>query len=333
MHETEAGCYCYNTYTMNGDTYIVAVSGGVDSVVLLDMLMRQEHETDNGLALISALIPQPSRLVVAHFDHGTREGSGRDAQFVQHLASTYGLQFELGTGQLGSGASEDMARKARYKFLRQCSKKYNAKLITAHHQDDLIETIILNIIRGTGWRGLIAMEQLPEHRFQNGDDQLPCRPLLYTPKSTLLAYARKHQLTWREDSTNQDQKYLRNYIRHTLIPSATKKDTQFKQKLLNIHTGTHKLKKEIATNLQNITSQSKEQIGIRRYALLMWPQSVALEAIYTLLTELDADWHPKAHHVKKALNFAKTALPGKELIINKQLKIISHKDKLQFKKC
>src|SRR5882724_12578395 len=105
--------------------YIVAVSGGVDSMVLLDMLRRQP-----GLDV-----------VVAHVDHGVRVDSHEDTTLVEHYATKYGLTCLVTQLKLGSGVSEETARVARYDFLQKCCKTQNAiGIITAHHQDDLIET-------------------------------------------------------------------------------------------------------------------------------------------------------------------------------------------------
>jgi len=180
-------------------TFIVAVSGGVDSVVLLHKLVRAMEDIPPARA---------PRYIVAHFDHGIRQDSSKDAEFVQELAAQYKLHYECGSAQLGAGASEEAARTARYKFLRDMKAKYEAHMIiTAHHQDDLIETIILNIIRGTSPRGLSPM---------NAPDIL--RPLINTTKAELLDYAATHELQWREDPSNTDQTYLRNYIRSSMLP-------------------------------------------------------------------------------------------------------------------
>src|SRR5690606_41547248 len=110
-----------------------AVSGGIDSVVLLDMLSHVP-----GL-----------KLVVTHFDHGIRPDSAQDAVFVEELAAHYGLPFETKRVELGTKASEELARRHRYAFLRDVAARYNAKIITAHHADDVIETVAINHIRGT----------------------------------------------------------------------------------------------------------------------------------------------------------------------------------------
>lgn len=175
---------------------MAAVSGGVDSMVLLDMLRRYP-----GL-----------QLVVAHFDHGIRPDSGEDRQLVQRVAKSYGLPFVYNEGRLGPKASEEVAREARYAFLGTVRRAAGAKaIITAHHEDDVLETAILNIMRGTGRRGLTSLGSSPGLM----------RPLLPYTKHEIRVYARGHELIWREDSTNADDRYIRNYIRHHVLPQFT----------------------------------------------------------------------------------------------------------------
>ena len=118
---------------MTKRTILVAVSGGVDSVVLLDMLARSED-----------------RLVVAHVDHGIREESSEDAQFVEGLAHQYQVPFVSTRLELGLEASEDTARRARYAFLEAEAAKRGAVIVTAHHLDDVVGSVAINLIRGTG---------------------------------------------------------------------------------------------------------------------------------------------------------------------------------------
>ncbi len=106
--------------------YVLAVSGGVDSMTLLHLLSKKPVV----------------ELVVAHFDHGIRPDSTEDERLVAETAQEYNLPLEVGHGKLDAGASEKNAREARYQFLESVAKKHTAKgVITAHHQDDLIGTI------------------------------------------------------------------------------------------------------------------------------------------------------------------------------------------------
>jgi tRNA(Ile)-lysidine synthetase-like protein len=204
-------------------SYVVAVSGGVDSV-----------------ALLHALHDQPGlKLVVAHFDHGIREDSGEDRAFVQELAGRYTLPFVYDQGQLGAGASEAHARAARYGFLHKVQTAGGAgAIITAHHQDDVLETAIINMLRGSGRKGLSSLSSRPGL----------ARPLLSTPKRDLIAYAKDQGLQWREDSTNQNQAYLRNYIRHTILPRFSAKDLD---RLLELITSLHKINQELDSLIIN----------------------------------------------------------------------------------
>ena len=174
-------------------TYVVAVSGGVDSVVLLDMLVKARR----------------GRLVVAHFDHGMRSESAEEASFVAGLARDHGLKFVAGQGHLAAGASEAEARRLRYDFLEEAREQNaGAALVLGHHQDDFLETAIINFHRGSHRRGLVSLKSTAGR----------LRPLLDLSKQEIVAYARRQGLQWREDSSNADASYLRNYVRLKIMP-------------------------------------------------------------------------------------------------------------------
>ncbi len=178
--------------------YVVAVSGGVDSMVLLDILATAPPR-------------RGYKLVVAHFDHAMRPESAGDADFVAEAARGYGAQFV--TARAASALTgEARARAARHAFLQDVIREHpNHRLVTAHHQDDLIETSLLNLARGTGWEGLVP--------FNKGDI---VRPLLPVSRTQIMAYAKHHHLWWHEDPTNADRSNPRNFLRHELLPSADK---------------------------------------------------------------------------------------------------------------
>lgn len=233
--------------------YVVAVSGGVDSVVLLHLLSQR------------AVCESGWRLTVAHFDHGIREDSAQDRRHVQALAKHYGLPFVYTRAELGKNASEDAARRARYGFLHSVRQASGADaVVTAHHQDDLLETIILNLLRGTGRRGLSSLK----------NTDIVKRPLLSVPKKELLRYAAEQGLTWREDSTNTDEKYLRNYVRHRVLSRFAEKD---REALLALSAQTGDLNREIEERAADLLHMQPAQGVLDRHAFTMLPHAVARE--------------------------------------------------------
>lgn len=271
-------------------TYIVSVSGGVDSVVLLDILSRQEGLT----------------LVVAHIDHGIRADSHQDALLVRDLADRYGLPYEQATLKLGSGASEEVARKQRYSFLHECRKNYNAAaIIMAHHQDDILETMIINMTRGTGWRGLASLRS---HKAL-------MRPLLGVSKSDIIQYATQRQLEWHEDVTNEDLQYLRNYVRHTILPKVNE-NSEIRQRLLKLWADQVELREEIPRESESLLDMisnnlSGSTIEISRYWLIMAPSSVAKELLRAAIDRVSG-FTLENTQLEKLLLFAKTAKPHKK---------------------
>lgn len=229
--------------------YVVAVSGGVDSVVLLHILRE---------------LPGV-QLTVAHYDHGIRDDSAEDRRLVQALAREYGLPFVHQNGQLGPSASEAQARQARYAFLHDVRRASGAEaVITAHHQDDLLETVILNLLRGTGRRGLSSLKSTDVVR----------RPLLPVPKNELLRYAKGAGLRWREDSTNSDETYLRNYVRRRLLHRFADAD---REALLAISRRTAEINEQIAQQASNYLHLQPSAATLDRHSFIMLPHAVARE--------------------------------------------------------
>lgn len=237
--------------------YVVAVSGGVDSIVLLDLLSKHKN----------------LKLLVAHLDHGTRDDSIKDKEFVRKMAKKYGLAFESKDAKLGKYASEDTARRARYSFLESVRQKHNAKaIITAHHEDDLIETAVLNMLRGTGRRGLSSIT----------DNELLKRPLLNVSKNKLIEYAITNGLQWREDSTNSNTRYLRNRVRKTIKPNLEQKRIEILKILRQLEETNRKANSLIAELSMYLTRGSV----INRAIFIELPYSVQAELTAYWLREL-----------------------------------------------
>ena len=243
-----------------GGRYVVAVSGGVDSVVLFHMLAGQRAK-DKGQNRTN------SALIIAHFDHGIRLDSVEDRKLVQKLAKQYGLPFVYDRAELGAGASEATAREVRYAFLAKVKQATGADaIITAHHEDDVLETIIINWLRGTKSRGLSSLRS----------SQLVRRPLLGMTKKQIRVYAHSHNLTWREDSTNADETYLRNYIRKHVV---TKLDENARAKLLEHSAKAAELNDAITGLVGEYLQQHTTSHSIDRLAYRELPKEVAREVL------------------------------------------------------
>jgi tRNA(Ile)-lysidine synthase len=269
--------------------YVVAVSGGVDSVALLDILVNLNQGKSNSRRDYS--------LTIAHFDHGIRPDSAEDRRLVQAAAQKYGLPFVYDEGNLGTTVSEAAARQSRYKFLRQVRRASGAHaIITAHHQDDLLETAILNLLRGTGRKGLTSLASRSD----------VVRPLLNVPKLELIAYAHDQGLVWREDSTNQDQIYLRNYVRHRLL---SRFDEASRERLLALILNLQATNRELDELLTNQLHLQSVAGTIDRPWFNQLPHQIAREVMATWLRV-----HQERGFDRRALERlvvqAKVAYPG-----------------------
>lgn len=188
-----------------GDRILAAVSGGVDSVAMLDALVRLAPEEGFGLA-------------VAHFNHGLR-GAEADADeaYVAELARGYGLEFIAGRGDVAAAARaqrrglEAAARKLRHEFLSAAAAQHGcAAIALGHTASDRVETVLLHLLRGTGVAGLQGMRPVRRPFI---------RPLITLWRAQVEEYCRAAGLRWRTDETNVDtRRFLRNRIRHELLP-------------------------------------------------------------------------------------------------------------------
>ena len=263
--------------------YLIAVSGGVDSVVLLDMLAKKHKN-----------------ILVAHFDHGIREDSKEDAIFVRQLAVKYGVKFFTKREELGANASEEKARRARYKFLRELSEKQNATIVTAHHLDDVAETIIINMVRGTGWRGLAVL---------NAEDIY--RPLINFKKQEIINYAKQNNLKWREDSTNSLNVYMRNIVRHKIDLN-----NEQKNELQILHQEQIRLAEEIKSEVTSLLKSIKNDNKISRYFI----NSIDQASAYEIIRELTKG-ELTPNQIDSVINAIKTQRNGTIFEASKNIKI------------
>ncbi|MEN6368373.1 MAG: tRNA lysidine(34) synthetase TilS, partial [Thermotogota bacterium] len=186
-----------------GTRVVVAVSGGLDSVVLLRIL--------HGLATELGF-----SITVAHLDHALRADSASDATFVKELGAELNLPVMTERTDVGALAEskrigiEEAAREARHAFLDRTARDLGAERIAlGHTADDQAETILFRLARGTGLEGLRGMNAVSGRII---------RPLLYASRASVRRYAESHGLRWREDATNLDLRFSRNRIRQHVLP-------------------------------------------------------------------------------------------------------------------
>jgi tRNA(Ile)-lysidine synthase len=185
----------------SGDSKILlAISGGIDSICLADLLISSEYNIE-----------------FAHCNFNLRgQESDEDLVFVQQLASKYNVPCHTVSFQTSQYAIEEKlsvqmaAREQRYDWLEKLRENIAADYIAvAHNYDDNIETFLINIIRGTGIKGMLGIKNKKKRIV---------RPLMFAIRDNIASYVKKHSLEYREDSSNTSDKYLRNKIRHNLIP-------------------------------------------------------------------------------------------------------------------
>lgn len=260
---------CYNQ-----PMKILAVSGGIDSVVMLHYL---RNEPD---------------IIVAHIDHGIRPSSGEDCAFVERLAGEYGLKFACRHAKLGPDCSEAKARQVRYELLAEiAAENGGGELYVAHHSDDVLESIVINLLRGTGWRGLAPMRS-----------EGVVRPLLGWSKADIYRYATEHNLSFRLDQTNNEDAYLRNRVRQKLrdLPAESK------QQLLELYAR----QCEIKDGIDAFVDSELAQFDLRHLPRDYFTTPESVEILRELLARQNI--HLTRPQLQQCLHAIQTFAPGKK---------------------
>jgi len=239
----------------NNQKYVVAVSGGKDSITLLDYLVKR--------------LKNPSQqIIVAHFDHQIRPDSNNDLVFVEALAKKHKLTFISQCADIPANNKDNLeatARHFRYQFFEMVRSQFKFDyIVTAHHQDDQVETIILNYARGAGLKGLQGMSIYDPTRKL-------LRPFLQTPVSQIISYLKTKKLNFIQDQTNFDTEYTRNHLRQLVLPKLIQEYPDFNNTILDISILATQLTKYylnqlnlrllIATNGYRFTRQKFQQLN------------------------------------------------------------------------
>ncbi len=211
----------YN-YLMNeidfkyGDAVVVGVSGGPDSMALLHMMTRLQKSLE-------------LQIICAHVHHNLRKESDEEKKFIERFCANNSIVFEwYKIEKYGDDNFHNEARSIRYNYFSKIVKKYNAKyLLTAHHADDLIETILMRIVRGSTLRGYSGFSKIVKM-----DDYKIIRPLINVTKDEILAYNKEYKISYVTDFTNFEDVYTRNRFRKYIVPAFKKEDNNVHEKFL-----------------------------------------------------------------------------------------------------
>ncbi|MCD7761376.1 MAG: tRNA lysidine(34) synthetase TilS [Clostridiales bacterium] len=267
-HRVEAYCRRMGFPLERGDTVLCAVSGGVDSMALLHLLWRWSQRQDFSLT-------------AATFDHGLRENAAEDVDFVCRWCRERSIPVRTGRGDVPARVREtgetieEAARFLRYAFLEDCAGALGADWIaTAHQAEDNAETLLLHLLRGSGLRGLGG---IPPRRGKL------IRPLLEITRGELIAYARDNGVSWREDETNSDTAYTRNFIRHQVMPLLQERNPNLVAALGRTAEGL-RLDEECLSGLARergaqLLRREPEGVSVPVDDLLAQPEAVALRLV------------------------------------------------------
>jgi tRNA(Ile)-lysidine synthase len=303
-----------------GDRVVAAVSGGVDSVVLLYLLAgdRARLQLD---------------LVVAHFNHQLRgREADADEQFVGALAGKLGLNFRAGRGDVRGRARkqrtgiEETARELRYEFLQTvCLETKAVRIATGHNADDNAETMLLHLFRGAGVRGLAG---IPVRR----NEGLIIRPLLFATRNEIAAYATEQGISFREDTTNAEDDRARNVIRHHILPVAR---LRVQPGVVRTLLRTAEVFRELDSYLAQIARTGLDQVIIRRTGeevhlslpiLLSFPTAVR-QYLVMHVAEATTGLRLRSDRVDAVLAMA-VQQPGRRITLGRGWEVIRERDAL-----
>jgi tRNA(Ile)-lysidine synthase len=254
----------------DGDRVLVAVSGGADSVALLHVL----RELTPRLRL---------SLHVLHVDHGLRPDSPRDAHFVRRLGGRLGVPVDVAAVSVVGSSGEAAARAARYAALERAADRIGAQRIAlGHTAEDQAETVLMRLLTGTGPFGLAA---IPAVRGRI------VRPLLDARRADVVAALQRAGLDWVEDPTNRDRRFLRNHVRHDLLPRL---DAAAGSDLVDRLARVARLARETAdvvarlaaVELQRVATVERDAVVVPRAALAALPERLATEVLRQAVARL-----------------------------------------------
>ncbi len=309
-----------NNLIENEDKIVIGVSGGPDSMALLNVLINLNNT--NGLLF---------KIIVAHFNHGIRKEADEETEFVKNFCKSKNIPcyvkkenvVELAKAQ--KIGTEEAGRKLRYEFFDDVLEKENAqKIATAHSANDNAETILMNIIRGSGTSGLKGIEAKRSNKF--------IRPLIECTRKEIEEYCKKEKLNPRYDKTNDENTYTRNKIRNILIPMLEK---DFNPNIIIALNRMSKIAKDENDYLQKQVAEAYKQILIKEN-LNVSNENIKLDlkkfntqelviknrlVLYTINRLIGSSQNIEKIHVQDIIKLCQNNIGNKYLTPNKSIKV------------
>lgn len=298
-------------------SFLVGVSGGVDSVCLLHILLQLASR-------------HGWRIEVAHFNHGLRETAKRDEEFVRNLAQELRVPCHIGGSPEGvkgrNGGLEAAARRVRYEYLQKVRRERAlGALAVGHHADDQAETVLMRLLKGAGKRGLAGM---PPKRGSI------VRPLIYLTRQDLVAYAARHGLRYVEDESNRDLRFFRNRIRWRLLPFLEDYNPNIREILCRIAL----IQREEEEYLDALAQEEVERLATRDSGsdcsvplqdLNALPEAL-LRRVVRLLVKRAIGAEPDYDTTMRLIDLAKSGRVGRQLRFSKGLNVVKGSESLHF---
>lgn len=311
--------YLLNYGFKDNDYVVVGVSGGIDSMTLLHLLISLRKQIK-------------INIVCAHVNHNLRIESEEEKIFVENYCKDNNIIFEYMkiTSLNKDNFNENEARKLRYDFFKSVITKYNSKtLLTAHHGDDLIETILMRMVRGsslTGYAGFKKESDMITYKI--------IRPLIYSNKKEIIEYANKNNIKYMDDKTNNSDSYTRNRYRHNILPFLKEENPNVHEKFLKfselLNEYSSYIDKIMLSNIDKIYKDNK--LNINEYIKLDKLIKEKLinyifETIYKENLSMVTDCHKEL-----IVNLINNNKPNMSLILPNNIRVIKKYDYLLFEK-
>ena len=300
-----------------GDVIVIANSGGPDSMCLLNVLLSLRDKYD-------------LKLICAHVNHNVREESKDEKVFIEEYSKEHGVLFEsMVIEHYGDDNFHNEARKIRYNFFDDVVKKYNANyLMTAHHGDDLMETILMRIVRGSTLKGYSGFE-----RIVDNESYKIVRPLIFITKEEAKKYDEDNNIPYVTDKSNFKSKYTRNRYRMKVLPFLKEEDPNVHEKFLKYNETLLEydsfINKEIKKNINNIYVDG--DIMLDKYLEL--DPLIQKKIVYYILEDVFKDnlMIITDRHVKLIMDLANSKRANAKICLPRGIEVVKTYDKLDFK--